>query len=54
MKKSTAYLLLYFATILIVAFLSSCQTRSVVRPNPCPKFDKAHNRDMPYTHPTWR
>jgi hypothetical protein len=50
MKKSTAYALLYFATILAVAVLSSCQTRSVVRPNPCPTFSTPHNRDMPYTH----
>lgn len=53
MKKSTAYALLYIATILAVAVLTSCtdQKHSAKRaPNPCPTFDKKHNRDMPYTH----
>lgn len=57
MKKSTAYLLLYFATILLVAVLTSCtnQKHSAKRaPIPCPSFDKKHSRDMPYSHPTWR
>lgn len=51
MKKSTAYALLYIATMLLVGLLASCQTRTVVRkPNPCPSFSKSHNRDMPYMH----
>lgn len=51
MKKSTAYVLLYFATLLLVAILTSCQTRTVTRkPSPCPSFDKPHNRDMPHMH----
>lgn len=53
MKKSTAYALLYIATILLVAVLTSCtdQKHSAKRaPIPCPSFDKKHNRDMPYTH----
>ena len=53
MKKSTAYALLYIATILAVAILTSCtdQKHSAKRaPIPCPSFDKKHNRDMPYTH----
>lgn len=53
MKKSTAYVLLYIATMLLVGVLSSCQTRTTVtrKPNPCPTFSKPLNRDMPYTHP---
>ena len=57
MKKSTAYALLYIATILAVAALTSCtdQKHSAKRtPNPCPTFDKKQSRDMPYSHPTWR
>lgn len=51
MKKSTAIVLLYFATLLLVAILTSCQTRTVMRkPNPCPTFSKSHPRDMPYMH----
>lgn len=52
MKKSTAYALLYIATIILVGVLSSCSTtKSTVRkPNPCPSFGKSHPRDMPYMH----
>ena len=39
MKKSTAYVLLYFATILTVAMLSSCNAHSIAtrdnKVNPC-------------------
>jgi hypothetical protein len=39
MKKSTAYVLLYFATILAVAMLSSCSISSIAtedsKTNPC-------------------
>jgi hypothetical protein len=39
MKKSTAYVLLYFATILTIAMLSSCNAHSIATrsggKNPC-------------------
>ena len=50
MKKSTAIVLLYFATLLLVAILTSCQRTVVRKPNPCPSFGKSHPRDMPYMH----
>jgi hypothetical protein len=33
MKKSTAYVLLYFATILTIAMLSSCSLHSIASEN---------------------
>jgi hypothetical protein len=44
MKKSTAYVLLYFATILSIAMLSSCNAHSIATrsggKNPCYYDDK--------------
>ena len=44
MKKSTAYVLLYFATILTIAMLSSCSISSIAtenhKTNPCFFDDK--------------
>jgi hypothetical protein len=55
MKKSTFYVAVYFAVLLVVAILTSCSTQTHLRkPNPCPQFGKSHPRDMPYTHPSWR